>query len=173
MSKEDQQLDFFYEDPNEEWVELFPYGVTAGADQSRSLMIFKDQLEKRVLPVFLSPLETGLVISRFSSAAGSTSPHHLTEKILENLGIQLKKVYFTEIRGTVQYVDLHFSGHEKLKVLRSRADEALSFCLKNEVSFFCRPSYFKKCKEAEGEMLHMELSLALNPDLDSRPQYLN
>lgn len=172
MSKIDQ-LDFFYEDPNEDWVEIFPYGVTAGADQARSLMVFKDELEKRVLPVFLSPMETGMVISRFNATSGQPSPHHMIEKILETLGVQLKEVYFTDIRGAVQYVDLHFLGHEKLKVLTARADEALSFSMKTGVRFFCRPSYFKKCREAEGEMAHIELSLALNPEGDGRPQYLN
>ena len=167
------QIDMLFEGKDDTWVELFPYGVTIGADRSRPVMVFKDKLEKQVLAVFLSPIEAGLVVNHSQESWVATNPHHLTTKILGNLGVKLDKVYFTELRGSLQYVDLHFKGSPGLKVLESRADEAISFCLTEGAKFYCRPSYFRRCQELTGEMAQTAMISSMMGDGSGAPVYLN
>ena len=173
MGQKMNQIDFPFEGSDEKWIELFPYGVTMAADRLRPIMLFKDKLEQQVLPVFLSPIEAGLVVNHTQESLVATSPHHLTSKILGNLGVKLKKVHFTDVRGSLQYIDLHFKGSTRLKTIESRADEAISFCLSEDAQFFCRPSYFRKCRELEGEMTQTMVISAMHNEFNETPQYLN
>ena len=119
-----------------EWVQVFPFGVTLSADQSRPIMIFKDKEEKMTLPVWLSPVDAGISLSQSMNKSVPSSPHNLTAKIMEKVGAELKKCLFVEIKGHNQIVELHFEGHPELKTLTHRADESLSFCLFAQAEFF-------------------------------------
>lgn len=138
----------------DDWIEILPYGVSFSADgfasTARPVMFFKDAKEKFVLPVWLSPLEAGIALSenQLSEKALST-PHGMTDKILEALGMTLKKCVFKDVKWPHQFVELHFAGSRKAKVIECRADEAISFCLKHKVQFFCQISFIEKCRVVE------------------------
>lgn len=136
-----------------EWIELFPYGLAIAADASRPVMIFKDEDEQKVLPVWLSPLDAGIAVTQSGGAQTDSSPHNLTWKILSPLGVKLEKCFFTELRGHHQFVNLQFSGSDKLKTLESRADEAISFCLSTECRFFCRIEFIESCRVMDANLL--------------------
>lgn len=153
-----------------EWIEMFPYGLAMSPGSSRPVMIFKDESGQKVLPVWLSPLDAGIAVNQSGGGATDTSPHHLTWKILEPLGVKLKKCFFTEVRGHHQFVKLHFSGNENLRRLESRADEAISFCLSTECKFYCRLEFIERCR-----ILDVEMAMAVGKDSqDANPHpYLN
>ena len=137
-----------------EWVEIFPYGVSFGADEARPIMIFKDKDEKKVLPVWMSPLNAGIALQQESNSYSSiSSPYALMWDILKPLGIELSKCYFVEVKGHHQFVELHFTGHPKLQQLKARADESVSFCLSSKAQFFCRSDFFKKSRVLDAEMI--------------------
>lgn len=136
-----------------EWVEIFPYGLALAPDASRPVMIFKDESEQRVLPVWLTPLEAGIAVSQSGGALIDASPHNLTWKILKPLDVNLQKCFFTELKGHHQFVRLQFSGSEKLKSLESRADEAISFCLSTACRFFCRVDFFDTCRVMDANLM--------------------
>lgn len=145
-----------------DWIEMFPYGLAFAPGSTRPVMIFKDKSEKQVLPVWLSQLDAGIAVSQSGGAKTDSSPHHLTWKILDPLGVELEKCFFTEVRGHYQFVDLHFKGSAKLKKLESRADEAISFCLSSDCRFFCRIDFMDECRVLDGEM-----AMAMNPMSDT------
>ncbi len=157
------------------WVEIFPYGMTFGPDLARPVLLFKDQSEKRVLPVWLSPLDAGITIHQNAVEMGySASPYSMTWKILKPLDIFLEKCCFTDVKGHHQFVELHFTGHPKLKKIESRAEEAVSFCLSNKTRFYCEESYFDKCRRIDAEMAYVGKDLKKNPYIAKHSQrYLN
>lgn len=158
-----------------DWVEMFPYGVTISPDGSRPLMLFKDKQEKRVLPVWLSHLDAGIAIRENGMMSDlNESPYHITWKILDPLGIKLRKCFFMEIRGHHQFVELHFEGHPKLKTLECRADESVSFCMSRKAQFFCKPSFIDRCQVLESEMETVSDRVLHNPNiLTKNHQYMN
>ncbi len=65
-----------------DWIEMFPFGVALGASQMRPVMIFKDKAEKRVLPVWLSPMDAGIAVGRSRHGASGTVDHRATRHLL-------------------------------------------------------------------------------------------
>ena len=160
----------------EKWMEIFPYAVSLSSGTTRPVMLFKDKLETQILPVQLSPLDAGIAINERSALGSSTSgsPHGLTHKVLGKLNIILEKCFFTEVKGHHQFVELHFSGDDRLSVLTSRADEVLSFCLSTEAHFYCQLDYFEKCRILDAEMSEMAKKGLVHPSLMKNPHpYLN
>jgi bifunctional DNase/RNase len=139
--------------PRDEWIEMFPYGIAVGPGEIRPVMIFKDATEKRVLPIWLSPVDAGIAVSQSEASHVTASPHHLTWKILKPLGVRLEKCFFTEVKGAFQFVRLEFSGSKKLLSLESRADEAISFCLSTQCRFYTKVEFIERCRVLEGEMV--------------------
>ena len=160
--------------PISETMELEPYGVTAGADNSRPVMLFKALDSEEVLPVWLSPIEAGVALSQHQAAAPSLSPHDLTLKVMEALGVRLDRCVFTEIRGHHQYVELFFTGSRKLRSVVARADQAISFSLQARARFFCDRKYVNDSKVLNAEMAGVQNDLRLKPGVGrNRHPYLN
>src|SRR5690606_17846954 len=126
------------------WIEVFPFGVAFGVDRSRPVVLFKDEKEERTFPVWSNHMDAGIALFQDRAPAASASPHALTWKILEPLGVKLESCLFTEVRGHHQYMELKFSGHPKLKSIHQRSDEALSFVLAAQTRFYCRPEFIEQ-----------------------------
>src|SRR6185312_11678234 len=135
-----------------DWIEMFPFGVALGAGQMRPVMIFKDKAERRVLPVWLSPMDAGIAVTQ-SATEVEGSPHTLSVEILEKLGVQLEKCLFQEVRGHHQFVELHFAGTKKLKTIVARADDAISFCLRAGCRFYATVDYIERSRVLEDQMV--------------------
>lgn len=155
-----------------EWIEMFPYGLAVGANGSRPVMIFKDKNEEKVLPVWLSPLDSAIAVSQSGGSITDSSPHNLTRKMLDTLEVKVEKCYFTELKGHHQFLRLEFSGSEKLKELESRADEAISFCLSADCRFFCRRDFIDKCRVMDAEM-EMPMNIDMTVTTEGDRPYLN
>ncbi len=160
----------------EKWLELFPYGVTFDSDgfasPERPVMFFRDKEETHTLPVWLSPLDAGILLCQQDKRSISKNPHNLSLKLIKSLGIDLERCVFVDIKGHHQYVDLHFAGASQLTKVRSRADEAISFCLSANVKFYCQLSFIERCRVIDAQLLHQA------PFVDSkyggvRPTYFN
>lgn len=146
-------------------IELFPYGVTLGADHQRPILILKDESCNITVPVWLSPVEAGIAITQNNGKATASSPHALSFKVLEDLGITPVKCVLTEVKGHHQFVEVFFKGSRKLKSLCVRADQAVSFCLHAKVQFFCKIAFVESCRELELEQLGLESQLAGRPSV--------
>lgn len=155
-----------------EWIEVFPYGLVVSPEQTRPVMIFKDKTEKRVLPVWMSPVDAGVAVSQSGGRETDASPHRLTTKILNLLNIKLEKCFFKEIKGHYQIVELHFSGDERVGKIQARADEAISFCLSQSTQFFATIEFMERCRILEGELLYALMNVS-KKDVNNRHPYLN
>ena len=127
--------------------EIVPYGVTLGFDSTRPVLLFKDKSGEKIVPVYLSPLEAGIAMSQDHIRQAGSSPHGLSFEALKTLGVKPEKCSFVELKGHHQFVEVQFSGSEGLKVLRARADQAVSFCLHAKTPFFCTYGFFESCRE--------------------------
>ena len=161
----------------EDWIELFPYGVIFDsegfASPQRPVMFFKNKDESQILPVWLSSLDAGIAIFQQERQEGISSPHDLAWKALKSLDIKLERCFFVEVKGYHQYVELHFSGSDKLKKLRSRTDEAISFCLSTDTKFYCKSEFIDRCRVVDAEISRHQPLGERSLDRMDRPTYLN
>lgn len=156
-----------------DWVQIHPYGLVVSAEQTRPVMVFKDKEEKHVLPVWVSPIDASVTMSQDGNQQTDANPHRLASKLLESLGVRLKKCFFKEIRGHYQFVELHFEGDSRVKTIEARADEAISFCLSGKADFFATREFMERCRVLDGEMLKAVFSNTKTATGRNRSQYLN
>lgn len=146
MKPSDKKLSVKY---RENLIELKPYGLAASLDPGRPVLIFKSTCEKHTVGVPLSPLEAGISVTQNHHQGTASSPHGLSLKALTALGVKPVRCIFKEVRGHFLYVDVEFDGNEKLTRLESRADEAISFCIRSGAGFYSTVETIQACKELE------------------------
>ncbi len=145
----------------ERLVEVFPYGITVGAEGSRPVLIFKDEEKRESLPVWVHPVDAGLVALNTEGSALPFSSHHVTSKLFDFMKLKMTSCIFVELVGHHQYVDLLFSGAKKVK-LRMRADSVMSLCLYLKARFFCTKKFIGACREVSVEMEGVEKGLKID-----------
>lgn len=165
-----------------EWVEMFPFGVAMGANNIRPVMIFKDKNEKRVLPVWLSPMDAGIAVTQSNTPYQNQSatkvvgsPHEIAWKILGEVGIGLEKCLFKRVTHNQQYVELHFKSEDSdnnipKKIIEAKADDAISFCMRSGCKFFATVKYIESSRVLEGEVLAGSM---MNRSVQNPHKYLN
>jgi len=141
-------------------LELEPFGMSAGMERSRPVMLFREKGGDAVLPVWLSPVDAGIALTQHNVNAFAMSPHDVTLSLLKTLGIGVEQCRFIEVKGHMQYVEITFTGSKKLKELKFRADHAISFCLQARARFFCTREYLEQCREIDADLGHMEKSMS-------------
>ncbi|MEQ1663983.1 MAG: hypothetical protein ABL927_01250 [Bdellovibrionales bacterium] len=153
-----------------DWIEVFPFGIAMGVGQSRPVMIFKDKSERRVLPVWLSPVDAGIAVVQGNSPYTTTaraegSPHELSLKVLKALGAKLEKCLFKKMESSQQFIELHFTYEKKSKkksqqniksvkaqVVEVKTNDAISFCLSAGCKFFTTLDYIDRSRIIDGEI---------------------
>ena len=151
-------------------IELEPFGVTGGMDRARPVMLFREKDGEGVLPVWLHPLDAGIALSQHNTQSAAMSPHDLTLHALTALKVKPEECHFVELRGHQQYLEIKFSGSKKLKVIKTRADFAVSFCLQAKVKFYCTRDYMARCRVVDEEISRIPVS---NRGEIRRNAYLN
>jgi bifunctional DNase/RNase len=146
-------------------VRLYPFGVQVPTDGTRPLLLLKDEKGDSVMPVALTPLEAGVTITQSANNVATTTPHKLTETILNSLDITIESCIFVEIRAPYQYVVVKFNGHPQITSLKLRADEAMSLCLHLNVPLYATQTYIAKSKVLAAEIEGLAKGIALNPEL--------
>lgn len=146
-------------------IRLYPYGLTLIQDSSRPTFLLKDETGKWTLPVSLSPIEAGVALQQANQSMVPTTPHKVTELLLQTLNLKIHRCLFVEIKGHHQFVRLFFEGHPTHGSLKVRADEALSLCLHLDVPFYTTKNFMRRsqvmCAEMDGFSLDSRLSSAV------------
>lgn len=150
------------EEKLETWLELFPSGIAINSGLGRPLLILKDKAGNEVLPVWMHPLDAGVAMAEMQEGLGLT-PHVVTRKVLEAVGLSCESCTFVELVGHHQYVQLLFrplgDSQTAPLTLRLRADEAMSFCLTAKARFFSTASYMTRCRALQAELGSLEENL--------------
>jgi hypothetical protein len=141
------------------WIELFPSGISFGSGVGRPVLVLKDQHGVEVLPVWMHPLDAAVGLAELSTGSGAT-PHAVTRRVFETLRLRVESCSFVELKGHHQYVLLQFAGHEAVKALKVRADEAMSFCLQAKARFFSTKDFMSRCRDMDQDLAEIEGTLA-------------
>lgn len=158
----------------DEVIELKAFGLATGMDPGRPVMLFREKDGEDVLPVWLAPVDAGIALTQYDPQTFAISPHDIPLSVLSALGVKLQNCRFCEIVGHQQYVELEFSGSDKLANMRVRADHAISFCLQAGARFYCTREYLAKAREVDAQLGSLNSGLARKPDLRRNPHpYLN
>jgi uncharacterized protein len=131
---------------------LQPYGIQISADGLRPVLLLRDEKNEHTMPVTLNPLEAGVAITQSNKSIAPTSPHKVTELLLETLKIKFESCIFVEIKGPHLLVDLKLFNHPTHKNLRVRADEAMSLCLHLGTPIFATADFMARTRVMSAQL---------------------
>lgn len=146
-------------------VELNPVGVVPGQGTARPMLVLKGSAESEVLPVWVSPLEAGLILS-LGSIVGGAIPHNVTDKLMNLMGVKLTRCEFVEVVGHHVFVNLTFEGQNQVFKIKSRADEAMSLCLKMKARFFASQDIMERCRRAHADLNESKVEIVTRPQIE-------
>lgn len=146
-----------------ELIQLFPYGLSLNHDPSRPLLLLRDDDAEHTLPVFLTPIEAGVAIQQNNHQIIPTTPHRVTEILLESLKIKIEKCIFIAIKGHHQWMRLYLSGHPTHDSIEVKAEEAMSLCLHLNVPIFATKKFMNKSRVMSAQIDGLSKGLQLNP----------
>lgn len=154
-------------------IRLHPYGLTLNQDPTRPMLLLRDDKAQHTLPVFLTPIEAGVAIQQSNQQIVPTTPHRVTEVLLESLQIKIDKCVFVAIKDHHQYMRLFFDGHPTQGSIKVKAEEAMSLCLHLEVPIFATKKFMNKSRVMSAEIEGLSQGIQLNPAvLTKTHQYL-
>lgn len=161
------QSDAFFEfnTNDQDLIKLIPFGVQLSADGLRPLLILKDEKGESTMPVTLNALEAGVALTQSNKNIAPTTPHRVTELLLESLNLKIESCVFIEIKGAYQYVQLKLSGHPTVKFIKVRADEAMSFCLHFNVPLFATKDFMARSRVLTAEQVGVAKGILANPEV--------
>ena len=156
------------------WVEVIPVSVSAGMDPLRPVMIFKEKVGSETLPVWLSPLDAGIAVTQEHVKTNASSPHDLARKVFEKLNLKVQKCFFLEIKGHHQIVEVHWASKDGCEKISTRADQAISFCMREGAQFYATKEFMASCRAQDAQMLGFSAHLKTHPEVGiNRHPYLN
>lgn len=153
---------------DDDLIKLVPFGISLTQDPQRPVLLLKAEVGDHTLPVALNPLEAGVTITQSHKHQKASTPHKVTELLLESLNMKIEKAIFVEIKNHHQYVRLYFENHPTHGSLKVRADEAMSLCLHLGTELFATPAFMAKSKVMNAEAEGVFKGLAMNPGVLAR-----
>lgn len=136
----------------EELIQLFPFGVSLATDDSRPILLLKDEKCIHTLPVALNTLEAGVTLSQANKSVAPVTPHKFTELLMASMGVKAVQCVFVQIKGAHQFVRIYLSGHPGQNSIKLRADEAMSLCLHLGIPIFATLSFIGQSKVMTAEI---------------------
>lgn len=157
MNSADKKLRVKYK--NTQMIELKVFGLAASLEPHRPVLLFRSDCGLHTVGVPLSPLEAGISVTQSMRGGSGSSPHGLSLKVLQKMNVRPLRCFFKEVRGHFLYVDVEFETADKKMRVESRADEAISFCLKGGARFYSSAELITACKDLEKFHLNQEHDL--------------
>lgn len=141
--------------------ELEIYGLVVGPQQPKPLLLLKDKAEGQVFPVGLNAMEAQILAYGSDRADG---PHGATLSLLKEMGIQIAKAQFREIKGNRQVLEIHFvsnvtSKRPKVKVIETMAESGISLALAAKAPLFATPIFIEQSRRTPFDVMagsHLE-----------------
>ncbi|MEZ0391498.1 MAG: bifunctional nuclease family protein [Pseudobdellovibrionaceae bacterium] len=146
-------------------IRLHPYGLSLTQDPSRPMLLLRDEKGRHTLPVFLTQIEAGVTIQQSNQQIMPTTPHRVTEILLESLQIKIEKCVFVALKGHHQYMRLYFEGHPTQGSIKVKAEEAMSLCLHLNVPIYATSKFMNRSRVMSAEIDGLSQGLAKNPGI--------
>ncbi len=145
--------------------EVFVKGIVLGPGHTRPVLIMKGPEEDDVFPVWLSNMEFDSIEQTNMGVLKSSYFHGTSVKILKAAGLQVSRCDFVDVVGHHQYVDLHLTREtgETVQIVKSNAEESISFCLASGSRFFVTPDIMNRSRIINSEIIAANFEVPNHP----------
>lgn len=138
-------------------IELKPIGINVTGATSKPLLLLKDTTGELSMPLPISALDAGVLMQQTGKGTTLSSPHHITEQILNFAGLKFERCVFTEFKNNCLYCRLEL---QEEKALETKAEHAVSLCLYLNIPMFAtRDLIWKARNQAAETQEHSDLMI--------------
>ncbi len=136
------------------YIEVFPYGLVGGVDEFRSIFILKDASGNEALPVWLKPIDAGLVAVSMSGNMEGSTAHKVSLDLLNALGFKIVRAVFAELQDYRQYVEFHIVHTDKsLHIVKFNVEEAISLAIAAKAKFYAKADFIAESKSINQQVM--------------------
>jgi len=131
-------------------IELKPIGINVNGTPARPLLLLKDSSGELTMPLPISALDAGVLMQQTGKGSTVTSPHHITDQILNFSGLKASRCIFTEYKNHTLFCRLEFEVSDKF--FETKAEHAVSLCLYLNVPMFATRDLIWRARNQAVEM---------------------
>ncbi len=151
-------------------IEVVVYGVVLDPTSNTPVIILKDELSNRVLPIWIGIFEANAIAMKLENVS-SPRPmtHDLLASVVEALGGRVEKVVVDDLRDGTFYGKIYIrKGGEVIKI-DSRPSDAIALAVRVSAPVFVEEKVFEEASilpapETEGEVDLKEWLEGLSPE---------
>jgi bifunctional DNase/RNase len=126
--------------------EVTPYGLVFQNEPSAPIFIFKVKDEEKYFPISLDFEEGDEIFRKLQRMSDGLMPSGLAEKVLKDLGWNVRECHFGELRDNYLMANLVLKKRGGSKVMKVRASEALGLCLQGKTKYSVSDDVLEKSR---------------------------
>jgi len=152
-------------------VEMFIKGLMIDPATNMPIVILRDELGERTLPIWVGPVEANAIAMQVENVAPPRPmTHDLVRGILTDLGASLTRVIISDLREGTYYAYLQLKRGDDVLFVDARPSDALALSLRSGAPVFVESKVMERSRtadasntEADNERLQKWLE-SLDPD---------
>jgi bifunctional DNase/RNase len=116
------------------------------------IVVLKDLEEKNTLPIWIGFLEgNAIALALEKQEPFRPMTHDLMKNILENLGVEVKRVEISDLRESTFYAIVYLSMQGREYVLDARPSDAIALALRTNAQVFVDQKVLENSRMDESE----------------------
>lgn len=133
-------------------VEMFIKGLMIDPVTNMPIVILRDELGERTLPIWVGPVEANAIAMQVENVE-SPRPmtHDLLHSVLTDLGATLRRVVISDLRDGTYFAYLQLQRGEEVLFIDARPSDALALSLRTRAPVFVEASVMDQTGSMEAK----------------------
>lgn len=122
---------------------LFPHGLVGGYMQAKPMLLFKNEFESIVIPVWLNAIEAQSLAAYLQNQIEELPGHHFSLSLFEEIGLEFLRFVFVDVDKNHQWLEVHYSYQAKEYKKKLIAESILGFAFTTEAPFYATSEFVR------------------------------
>jgi len=126
------------------------YGVVLDPTSNSPIVILKDEMTKRILPIWIGIFEANAIAMKLE---GVSTPrpmtHDLLKSAIEALGGKVERIVVDDLNGGTFYGKIYIKRGDEVIKIDSRPSDAIALAVRVSVPMFVEEKVFKEASIVE------------------------
>lgn len=126
-------------------LEMKVFGIAIDPLTNAPIVILKDAEDKKVLPIWIGPLEASAIATELEKIQlARPMTHDLLKDIFKNLNIIVSKIVIAALEDNVYYAVIHLIHGDKCYAIDARPSDAIAVALRTNSQIFVDNNVLEK-----------------------------
>ena len=133
-------------------VEMKIKGLMVDPVTNMPIVILKDELEERVLPIWVGIFEANAIALRIEEIeTPRPMTHDLLCNLLESLQVQIAKIVVSDLRDNTYFAQIHLQVNGSARTIDARPSDAIALALRTEAPIYVDQSVLEQSRSLDAD----------------------